>query len=53
MKLPRCKNPDVDDFPPWLLGAVRDELRRRFEGVELDDARQVLRAIDEAMNRND
>jgi hypothetical protein len=48
-KLPRCTNPEIDDYPPWLLKATKDALFRFMEDPELEDARAVLLAIDAAL----
>lgn len=50
-KLPRCANPEIDDYPPWLLGATRTALRQIYSGSDLKDARAVLAAIDKAMEK--
>jgi hypothetical protein len=47
--LPRCTNPEIDDYPPWLLQATKDALGQFVEGPEWTDARLVLEAIDEAV----
>lgn len=48
--LPRLKTPDIDDYPPWLMKAVKRELVEMM-GLDFnfDDARSVLKTIDKAI----
>lgn len=48
MMLPRCTNPEIDDYPPWLLSAVKKALCEICEQATLSDARTILLSIDRA-----
>lgn len=45
MQLPK----EDDDYPLWLLVATKNALFRCVEDPELDDARAILKKIDEAL----
>lgn len=49
MILPRCANPEINDYPPWLLSATRRALLEIMDGANLEDARFVLQSIDAAL----
>ena len=47
--LPRCTAPGIDDYPPWLLRAVKSALSDIMDGPSFSDARQILEAIDKIL----